>query len=89
MVTAEASGDPMVEGKCIPGKTAILTKRGGNPLEGAASVSPGSQVQERTEWAVDQPGRFVEDEVSHVDLTKVELHAGFDGTGTSLVQHSC
>jgi hypothetical protein len=60
VLAVEARGDPVVEGKGVPGEPPFLPERGGDALEGAAAVGPGRQVQERAERAVDQRRRLVE-----------------------------
>jgi hypothetical protein len=62
-------------------------QRGGDPLERAAQVSPGRQVQQGSERAVNEPGRLLEGQIADVTLAQVEVHAGLGGAGKRLGEH--
>jgi hypothetical protein len=68
VLTIEARGYAVVEGKGVPGEAPVWWERGGDTLERVAAVGPGGQVQQRAEGAVDQRRRLVEGKVAHVGL---------------------
>jgi hypothetical protein len=71
VLAIQAGGDLVIEGKGVPGKPATWPQRGGGPLERAAPVGPGRQVQQRAERAIDQRGWLGENQVAYVTLAQV------------------
>ena len=43
-------------------------------------------MQQGAEWAVDQPGGFLQREVVHVALAQIQIHASRAGTGAGLFE---
>ncbi len=64
----ETHRDLVVERQGIPREAPARTERRGDALERATTVSPGREVQQRVERAVDQRRGLVESEVAHVSL---------------------
>jgi hypothetical protein len=77
----------MVERERIPRKAAVGSKRCGYPLEAAATIGPGRQMQQRPAGAVDQRRGLFEVELTDVSLPQVELDAGFRCTRSRLREH--
>ncbi len=73
--------------KAFQAKRPMGLERGGDALEGPTAVSPGRQVQERAEWAVDQSRRLVEGQVAHVSKSQVEFYARLGRASPGLREH--
>src|SRR5262245_11531133 len=79
--------DLRIEDEGIPREPPAWPKRSRDTLERAAAVSPGWQMQERPERAVNQSCGFVEFQIAHVTFAQVEAHARIPCTGPRLPQH--
>jgi hypothetical protein len=67
--------DVRVEGERVPCEPPAGLERVGDPLEHAAAVGPGRQVQQAPERAVDERRRLVQLEFAHVALTQLKWRA--------------
>lgn len=81
------AGDAMVEYERVPGKPSARLQRRSNTLEGPPPIEPGGKVKQGTEGAVDQSGRFVERQVTHVTQAQIEIDSCLPRRDTRLVQH--
>src|SRR4051812_2912636 len=64
----ESGCEVMIERECVPGEAALRPKRRRDPLETAASIRPGGQVQRRPAGAVDQGCGLRELELAYVSF---------------------
>src|SRR5215212_5753301 len=77
----------MVERKGVPRKATARAERRGDSFKRASAVSPGRQVEKRTEGAVNEGGWLVEGKILHVALAQLEFNTGLRGAAAGVLEH--
>jgi hypothetical protein len=87
VLSVQPGRNPMIECEGVPCEPSVGKERRRDAFEGAAAVSPGRQVQEGSEGAVDQRRLLVERELAHVAFAQLEPHTRLGGTSARLFEH--